>query len=90
MHKVRFSKIKNNHNRLRDDVIEGTCEQLPTVGSIFVLTAPPRDIEIGIRVVNTSEVVQILPYLPRNPKFPSNPIIFKTESGSTYAVQVLE
>jgi hypothetical protein len=87
MYQVRFSKIKNNHDRLRDDVIIGTCEVLPTVGSPFFLTAPPRDIEYGMRMVNTSEVVTIFPKIRGASK---NITIFKTASGSTYSVQVLE
>ncbi len=81
--KVIFSKIENSHNRLRDDVIEGICLALPTVGRPFYLAAEPRDPKLkgkGVREVNTSVVKEIVSHK-------DNVIRFKTHSGSIYEVK---
>ena len=80
-YKVRFAKVKNNHNALRDDVIDGETTSLPVVGHPFVLTAPPRD-SGNVRVVATSPVKTILSHC-------KGTIEFETKTGSIYAVTTL-
>ena len=79
--KVTFTKISNNHNKLRDDVIVGTSLELPTEGESFRLVAPPRDIRVGIRDVQTSPVTKIVDH-----NIIDKVIKFETESGSLYQV----
>jgi hypothetical protein len=55
--KVQFTKIKNNHDRLRDDVIVGTSK-VPEVGKCFCLVALPKG-AATFRGVNTSMVMSI-------------------------------
>ena len=82
MYNVRLTKIKNNHDRLRDNVIEGQAAKLPAKGSQFWLTAPPRDDpNASGRVVNTSVVTRITTV--------GNQYILNTESGSVYQVDNL-
>jgi hypothetical protein len=57
--KVLFKKIKNNHNRLRDDQISGIAIGIPRVGYSFYMTSEPRDISVGSRVTNTSVVIKL-------------------------------
>ena len=85
MHKVKFSKVSNNHNRLRDDVIVGECEKLPELNKPFIMYCDPRDTTEGFRVVNTSRIKEM------SVEF-SKPNIFDvhTESGSHYKIEVLE
>lgn len=80
MFKVRFTKVKNDHNRLRDDVIEGTCEVLPEVGKSFVMLAPPRDAGNG-RMINTSPIQTCVVI--------NGAYMVKTASGSLYKIEVL-
>lgn len=75
---VTFSKVSNNHNRLRDDIIEGSTNSLPVVGSAFVMFAPPRD-SGNVRMVNTSVVVKIINSI-------NDVVKFETASGSIYIV----
>ncbi len=82
MYNVRLTKIKNNHDRLRDNVIEGQAAVLPVKGKQFWLTAPPRDDpKASGRVVNTSVVKRITTV--------GNKHIIVTESGSTYQIDNL-
>lgn len=74
---VTFEKVVNDHNRLRDDKIEGWCAELPTVGKPFVMTAPPRDGGDG-RLVSTNFVTACVNH--------ENVHTFKTTSGSIYRV----
>jgi len=82
MYKIKFSKIKNDHNRLRDDVIEGETEDLPEIGKMFVFYGEGK--EFGTRHVNTSLVVS-MGHIPDTSKF-----MLLTESDSIYEVEVLE
>lgn len=87
-YQVKFSKINNNHNKLRDDEIIGFCTDLPEVEKQFVLFAPPRDQKVApqgmayFRMVNTSLIKE----KSQNGKV----FDFKTESGSQYRVEILE
>lgn len=80
--KVRFVKIKNNHNALRDDVIEGVTSALPKEGESFCLQAEPKDPSASVRLVNTSVVSKVEQL--------DNEYTFTTRSGSLYKVIVLE
>lgn len=57
--KVLFKKIKNDHNRLRDDQISGIAIGEPKIDCSFYMTSEPRDISVGSRVINTSKVVKL-------------------------------
>ena len=78
--KIKFSKISNNHQKLRDDVIEGTTDTLPEIGNPFYFSCPPRDIPFGMRLVNTSPITDI--------KKNGNLYIVATESGSVYEIEI--
>ncbi len=78
--RVRFIKIENNHDRLRDDVIEGTYSRKPVIGECFEMYGKPRDIDIGFRAVNTSPIKKIQ-------KFKTDVMIVTTESGSKYRLE---
>jgi hypothetical protein len=80
--KVIFRKIQNNHNALRDDEIEGETQAMPVVGKPFVMTAPPRDMPVGFRHVNTSPVTKIISQF-------NHKTTFETQSGSTYSVELI-
>lgn len=77
MHIVTFEKVKNDHDRLRDDSIEGWCAELPTEGKPFIMTAPPRDMGDG-RLVTTNIVTEV--------EEEGGIYTFKTASGSIYRV----
>jgi len=81
MHSVRFRKVKNNHNRLRDDTIQGQCFNLPKVGKLFVMTAEPKTERAFLRRVNTSLVVKCT--------LKHNVYTLETQSGSIYKVEML-
>ena len=81
MHKIRFTKVKADHDRIRDDVIEGIAHKLPKVGECFDFYSKSRNFRLGIRMVNTSPIVELhedgLTYY------------LTTQSGSHYTVEVL-
>ena len=80
---VRFTKIENNHNRLRDDIIEGITYELPRVGHQFKLVGVSRDGDaFKRRLVETNFVKSI--------ESSDSGIVFTTMSGSTYKVEVLD
>ena len=79
--KVIFRKIYNEHNKLRDDVIEGECTRWPDVGNIFELVGPPRD-SGDLRYVATSPVTKYL-FVNEDISF----VIFQTDAGSIYAAE---
>lgn len=80
MYAVKFSKLKNDHNRLRTDEILGKTQELPQVGKQFVLFG--EGLEFGTRCVNTSPVKSVERHQP-------DLFVITTESGSIYNVQVL-
>ena len=54
--KFKFTKIRNNHNNLRDDVIIcDTCSKI-IIGQSIILTAPGRGFAGATRVIETSPV----------------------------------
>lgn len=77
MYYVTFEKVKNNHDRLRDDTISGQCSMLPKVGEPFCMTAPPRD-SGDCRLITTNNVTEI--------EEEGGIYTFKTASGSIYRV----
>jgi len=77
-YKVIFKKIKNNHDKLCDNIVEGTSQNLPTAGQPFFLIAPLRN-STSFRYVTTSPVKEIVFHI-------KSKIRFKTERGSTYEV----
>jgi hypothetical protein len=79
MHKIKFTKVKNDHNRLRDNIIEGQCNNLPELDKPFIFTGPGK--EFGTRLVQTSPVktIEIIDNLYR----------VTTESKSVYKIEVL-
>lgn len=79
MYNIKFTKIKNNHANLRDDIIVGQADLLPTPNQVFVMFAKSRDFEGGVRIINTSRVKKI-------DKQDDKEIIFTTESNSVYSV----
>ncbi len=79
IHKVIFRKIKNNHNRLRTDEIEGETEELPTEGKAFTMFG--EGLEFGVRVINTSLAIKV--------EKSFNLYTFETASGSVYQVEYL-
>ena len=60
MYRVELTELSDNPDRLRDRIIRGWTDHMPTVGSIFELAGPPRDSDRGMRLVTTSPVVRIL------------------------------
>jgi len=80
MFAVKFTKVKNNHNRIRTDEVLGKTDELPQVGKPFILIG--EGLEFGNRMVNTSPVKEIERHQP-------NLFVLTTESGSIYHVQVL-
>lgn len=80
---IRFTKIHNNHNKLRDDVIEGFTYHLPiTLNKPFFFFGPGRDNPHAMRAVNTNVVTKIV----EESEFHW---VFETESGSKYQVDRL-
>lgn len=85
-YKVEFKKIKNDHQRLRDDVIVGMTFALPSEGAQFVMFAESRDKTLppgSMRQVNTSIVKEVQ-------KTSEDVYLLQTQSGSTYQVTVLK
>lgn len=76
---IKFKIIRNNHQRIRDEVITGQSYDWPKIGKRFWMDAPPRD-KGDVRVINTSKITEII-----HEEF--GLCIFKTESSSIYAVQ---
>lgn len=79
MYNVIFRKIRNNHSRLRDGVIEGVTHELPELEKSFVFLGDGK--LFGTRVVNTSPV--------KNIEIIGNKYQLFTESGSLYEVEVV-
>lgn len=80
MYKVKLTKIRNNHNRLRSNEIIGIAQDLPKVGESFAMMS--EALVIGVRLINTSPVQNIETINNKHQIF--------TESGSLYEVEVLE
>ena len=80
--KFKFTKVQNNHNQLRDDVILcDTCTEIVT-GKTVVLTGPGRDFVGHIRVIETSVVTSF-------DKLNENLVRITTKSGSVYDIETL-
>lgn len=87
MYNVKFIKIKNNHDRLRDDVIKGSAVHLPIVGQKFIFVGSNRDgVRMnGVRMINTNLVTKINFH-----DLEGRIVEFKTESESIYRVEYKE
>jgi len=79
MYKVKFTKIKADHDKLRSETVEGVTRELPVEGKSFVLLG--EGLEFGTRCVNTSPVKKV--------EKEGHKYILQTESGSTYQVDFL-
>lgn len=85
-YKVEFSKVQNDHNRLRDDVIVGEAPFLPAVGKSFIIIGPPRDNpEATCRYVRTNTITLMEVDDRKKGEYK-----FSTASGSIYSVKILE
>lgn len=79
--KYKFTKISNNHGRLRDDeILCYSCSKIK-IGLPVYLTAPPRD-DGNIRSINTNNIKSLIKV---NDKITE----VTTESGSVYRVEEL-
>ncbi len=88
---VRFHRIRNNHARLRSEVIEGETEAWPKVGKQFFVVAPPfENPKPAFRWLQTSVITGII-YQETGSQAEGGKamVIFRTESGSIYAVEEL-
>jgi len=54
--KVKLTRISSNHRNLRTDEVVGETEDLPEVGHLFIMTAPPLDPANAIRSIVTTPV----------------------------------
>lgn len=77
--KAKLTRINSNHDRLRDDIIEGDCQNLPRVGSNFVLIAPPRDTPDGFRYVETTPISKINKLGPGKTEFHTRNSVYHLE-----------
>lgn len=92
MLKVKFRKVKNSHNRLRDNEILGKCTHIPEIGHQFLMFAESRDLKsedipegaIGFHQVNTS-LIESCVY-----NYDTKTFTISTESGSIYEIEVLD
>jgi hypothetical protein len=76
----KLTKIKSNHNNVRDDVINcRTCTDI-VIGQTVVLTAESRDFKGGIRLIETTPVVAF-------DKLNETTVEIKTKSGSVYRIE---
>jgi hypothetical protein len=78
-YKVTLEKIKNNHTRLRDDVIRGYCDLEPREGFHFDFIGEPRDGGL-FRHVNTSKIIKVINV--------DELYEVHTESGSIYNIRL--
>lgn len=79
MYEIKFTKIRNNHNRIRTDVIKGITHELPQIGQGFVMLS--EGLDFGTRYIQTSPI--------KNIKTIDNKHQIFTESGSVYEIEVL-
>ena len=79
MSTYKFTKVHNNHERLRDDLILcNTCSEI-VVGKSVTLMAPPRD-SGNLRLIETSPVISLTQITP-------DTVEIHTASGSIYHIQ---
>lgn len=80
--KYEFTKIKADHDRLRDDVILcRTCSPL-LVGEPAILMTDSKTPGMSLRMIRTSPVVKVLHPEPKLTEI-------HTESGSVYEIREL-
>lgn len=58
MYNVTMSKVKGGE-RIRTDIIQGTCQDYPIIGESFALIAESLSFAGGVRLITTSYVQQI-------------------------------
>ena len=81
MAKARFSKISNNHDRLRKDTYVGDASLPPKVGLPFHIVSAPQTPGAAATLTNTSMIVKIEDI--------DTGWIVQTKSGSKYKIEHL-
>ena len=81
MAKAKFSKISNNHERLRKDVYVGDANLPPKVGLPFHIVSAPQTPGAAATFTNTSKIVKIEDI--------DAGWIVQTKSGSKYKIERL-
>lgn len=82
MFKVVLHRIESFHNNLRDDRIEGLCDELPRVGEGFNMHGNPGNNLPGyIRIISTSPVSTV--------RQDRDEYVFQTKN-SIYLLEVLD
>ena len=79
-YEIKLTKIQSSHQKIRSNVIEGFCQELPTVGQPFKMCAEPLDLSMDIRLIETTPV--------KNINKLSKGMEFKT-NNSIYALEVI-
>ncbi len=78
----KLTKIKSNHNNVRDDIVNClTCSDI-VLGRSVVLTAESRDFKGGVRLIETTPLVAF-------DKLNETTVEIKTESGSIYEIETI-
>jgi hypothetical protein len=57
--KCKLTKVQSRHNNLRTDEIVGECQEKPTLGFTFHMTAPPLDPDMTLRRIGTTDVIRV-------------------------------
>lgn len=85
--KARLTRINSNHENLRTDWVDGQCQELPNVGSEFILIGQALDPTLRAlgagRLIHTTEVQEVTVVKTT----PPIKIRFKTVN-STYELEV--
>lgn len=81
MYKIKFRKVKADHNRISDETMTGFCENLPMVGEMFIFVKRPNDPKTFYGMVNTSQVERI--------EQSNKTFKLYTHSGSIYEVTLI-
>jgi hypothetical protein len=82
MNRVRVTKIKVEHNKVRTDEIIGTVFIEPQIGKQLVMISEPLDETKDYRHFNTS-VIEDIDFGP------GGELLLTTRSGSVYSYEVL-
>lgn len=78
LYKVKLTKVRSTHTKLRTDEVEGGTSDLPQIGENFVLLG--QGLEFGSRIITTTEVKSVEKI--------KNEYMFST-LNSTYKLEVL-
>lgn len=60
MYECTLTQLSSSHNHVRTKVIEGKCQELPTVGLRFIMVGPPLDPKFSMRFFESSIVQDVL------------------------------